>query len=528
MNTWQDKKIPIISIAVIVPAIALALLGKHLLTQSDQPSLPAVEPAPTQEISTTQSLPIAVNIPEGAGHVTDGYTAGKKGARVVIHIQDIHTNYEAQKNLYRMLDALVKEKDLKLIMVEGGWGNVSLSYLRSYADEERREVVAEEYIKAGKITGEEYLDIVSDYDIMLEGLEDEELYMANLNTFFEIEEFRGKGSRELEGIVDIVDRLKKKIYPAQLVELEKSGREYEQEKITLADYYKHINFLAKKTSQKMPAAGNFASFIKVTETEKEIDFPRVEKERSKLIEKLSKKLSKQKLTALVTKSLEFRLNKLTSAEYHGYLLTEAEAEQENLKDYPNLQKYVAYIKSHEEIDTTRLFEEAEELLVRVKGVLAKDANAKRLNEISSNLRVLDNFLNLKLIPNDFKYYKKNKNDFLTSGWLEFLRKVARRYKIRTTSLKPAYTVDKNLATLVRFYDIANQRDDVFVQNTIKLMNENKQDLAVLIAGGFHTPSLKQKLRECGISYIVVAPHTTEQTDPEQYRYILKYKAGKAE
>ncbi|NQT95298.1 MAG: hypothetical protein HQ572_02500, partial [Candidatus Omnitrophica bacterium] len=446
----------------------------------------------------------------------------------VIHIQDIHTNYEAQKNLYRMLEALVKDKGLSLIMVEGGWGNVNLSYLRAYADKERRHEVAEEYIKAGKITGEEYLDIVSDYDISLEGLEDEELYMANLDTFFEIEEFREKASKELERIVELVERLKSKIYPAQLMELEKAGREYEDEKISLADYYKHINLLAKKTDQDISALTNFNQFIGVTEVEKEIDFPRVEKERSKLIETLSKKLSKQKLAALVTKSLEFRLNKLTPAEYHSYLLENAKEEQEDLKKYPNLNKYVGYIESHETIDTTGLFEEAEEAILAIKAVLAKDARAKRLNEISSNLRVLDNFLNLKLIPNDFKYYKEHKNDFTTSGWIDFLKKLAKRHKIRAESLKPAYTSDRNLATLVRFYDIANQRDDIFVQNAIKLMNEKKQDLAVLIAGGFHTPSLKQKLRECGVSYIVVAPHTTEQTDPEQYRYILKYKAGKAE
>jgi len=528
MNTWHSKKVIIIVIATFLVAGLLVYVGKHAIRQSGQPSLPTVAPAPAQEVTVAQKLPIAVNIPEGAGHVTDGYTADDEKARVVIHIQDIHTNYEAQKNLYRMLDTLVQENKLKLIMVEGGWGNVSLSYLRSYADEERREEVAEEYIKAGKITGEEYLDIMSDYDISLEGLEDEDLYMANLNTFFEIEEFREKANKELAEITGFVDRLKRKIYPAQMLELEKSGKEYEQEKITLAEYYKHINFLAKKTRQNTLDLKNFNSFMQVTEKEKAIDFPRVEKERSKLIERLSKKLPKQKLTTLVTKSLEFRLNKLTPGEYHGYLLQEAESENEQIADYPNLMKYVEYIKSHEKIDTTRLFEEAEELLAKVKLSLVIDSTARRLNEISSNITVLDHFLNLKLIPNDFKYYKQHKNDFLTSGWIDFLKKTAARQKIRATSLKPAYTADKNLATLVRFYDIANQRDDVFVQNTIRLMNENEQDLAVLIAGGFHTPSLKQKLRECGLSYIVVAPHTTEQTDPEQYRYILKYKAGKAE
>ena len=484
--------------------------------------------ASAHSIASTKDMPIPVSIPEGAGHLVEGYTAPGEAAKVIIHIQDIHTNYEAQKNLSRMLESLIKENNLKLIMVEGGWGDVSLSYLRSYADSERRQEVAEEYLREGKISGEEYLDIVSSYDIKLEGIEDEELYKANLDTFFEIEAFRHEASVELSALSTIISQLKQKLFSPQLIELEKAKQDYGNEKITLAEYYRYLHTVAGRTHQNMAVYPNFAGFMAVVESEHAIQFPAVEKERAALIEKLSKNLSKQELTTLVTKSLEFRLNKMTPLRYHAYLMDTANKAGEQTGRYTNLEKYIEYIRAHETIDTARLFEEADGLLRVVEDALIKDVHQRQLYSISRSAQVLDNFLHIKLVPNDFKYYKNNRNSFITAGWINFLTQQAERNRLRTTGIKPAYTLDKNLSALVRFYDLANERDNAFVQNAIRLMNEHDVTVAALIAGGFHTPNLKQKFRECGLSYIVAASHTTQQTDPEQYRYILKYKSGREE
>lgn len=536
MNTWSRNKMAlVISAALIlllvliitVPQSKLPFIGSKQQQYLNADLSGAIAPQ-AKPIEKRDLIPIDINIPEGAGHLVEGYTADTDNKKVIIHIQDIHTNYEAQKNLSKIIETLILQNGLKLVMVEGGWGNVSLSYLRTYADKERRLEVAEEYLKTGKISGEEYLDIVSDYDIQLEGIETEDLYKQNLDAFFAIEVFRQTGATELTSIKHAVEQLKKKVYPPQVLELEQKKQGYQEAKISLADYYKYIDEMANKTRQEMSAFPNFSEFMKVTESEKQISFPDVEKERSRLIEKLSKTLPKKELTELVTKSLEFRLNKLTPAEYHSFLISKTEAGGEKLDNYPNLKKYIVYISSHENINTNRLFEEAETLQEQIKDRLIADAKQKRLNEISTGIRILDNFLHLKLIPADFSYYKQHKNDFITANWIDFLSQELGRSNIAVSGLRPASTVDKNLGSLADFYNIANERDDAFVKNAIRLMNESNQDIAVLIAGGFHTPTLTQKLRECGISYVVVAPHTTQETDPEQYRYILKYKSGREE
>jgi hypothetical protein len=500
-------------------------LRQQAIPSQQQALYDIVSPSPRTGVEQG-APPMAVNIPEGAGHIVGCYTAPAEKARIIIHIQDIHTNYEAQKNLSRILETLVRDNQLKLIMVEGGWGDVSLSYLRAYASHSRREEVAEEYLREGKISGEEYLDIISDYNIQLEGIEDESLYQANLETFFAIEEFRRQAAGELANIIDVLETLQNKIYHPQLLELQKAKQAYDNEHITLAAYYQFLYGSAVKTGQSLAQYQNLVRFIAVVESEQAIKFPAVERERSALIEKLSQSLSKTDLTTLVTQSLEFRLNKLTPLQYHEYLLATARNAGEPINRYANLNKYVAYIRSHEDIETAVMFEEADALLRAVEETYIKDERQRKLYIISRSAQVLDNFLHLKLVPNDFEYYKNNRNSFLTAGWEGFLEEQAQRYKIRTTAMRAAVTLDNNLSTLVQFYDLANERDKAFVANATRLMDREKASAAVLIAGGFHTPNLRHKFKESGFSYIIIAPHTTQPTDHDLYRRILKYKAGK--
>ncbi len=525
----KKEKAPLVFLTVAVFLIAASLAFLYFKAHPPFKRAAGGKRPPTSKalgITDKAVLPMPLKIHEGHGHIVESYKAKEGPGKIIIHIQDIHTNYEAQKNLSNIIEALIKNKGLKLIMVEGGWGDVSLTYLRSYADKERRLEVAEEYLKEGKISGEEYLNIISDYDMDIEGVEKEDLYKKNLDTFFKIENFRQEATQRINQLISIAEALKRKIYPSKLLELEKKHAEYDEEKITLSEFYDYLMKTAKAVGLDASAFYNFQRFAKIAELEEKIDFVKVEKQRANLIEKLSKVLRKDKLTPLVAKSLEFRLNKVSPAGYHTYLKQITMEAGMNLKSYPDLSKYIEYIKSHEEINTNILFKEADLLEKQLKQMLARTEEQGKLQALSRTLAIFCNFLNLKLIPEDFQYYKEHKNGFLISSWEPFLKEEIKKYKIGC-SLPTDYSVlDNNLSTLVEFYDIANQRDRIFIEKAISLMDKKKQNLAVLIAGGFHTPTLTKMFKDKDISYIVIAPKTTQKTDPEQYRYILEYKSGR--
>jgi len=533
-KTRKPLRILVLTLIIIIAAVFIAILGKTCLQNLPFGAKGLKQTALGGDILKDlravkkDVLPIPPVVHEGYGHIVEGYKAQGAAEKIIIHIQDIHTNYEAQKNMSKILESLIQEQGLKLIMVEGGWGDVNLSYLRDYADQERRLDVAEEYLEEGKISGEEYLNIISDYDMDIQGIEEEDLYRRNLDSFFKIESFRGKGTSVIAELTEITDILKKKIYPASLLALEEKQAEYDEEEISLAEFYQYLLQLAKGERVNTECFPNFNSFMNIVELEESTEFAKIEKQRAKLIERLSKILKKDALTPLVTKSLEFRLNKVGSVEYHTYLLDIAKKAGEKLDKYPELFAYLEYIKAHEQINTNTLFKEAGSLEEQLQQHLAESKDQKNLLTLSRVLEILDNFLNLKLIPDDFLYYKQQSQDFLISKWHPFIKEKIAEYNLKRPLPEQTTILDENLSTLVEFYDIANQRDTVFLKKSIELMNEKEQNLAVLITGGFHTPNLISMFKDQGISYIIVAPKTTEKTDPDQYRYILEYKSGRTE
>ena len=66
--------------------------------------------------------PDKIVIPRDFGLVKSKYI-GKNG-KLLIHIQDAHCNYEAQTNIAKILEALVKNYNVNLVSVEGADGAI--------------------------------------------------------------------------------------------------------------------------------------------------------------------------------------------------------------------------------------------------------------------------------------------------------------------------------------------------------------------------------------------------------------------
>jgi len=467
--------------------------------------------------------PATITVPRDYGTIIETYQPDeKKTDKIIIHIQDAHCNYSGQKNLSHILGQFINQYGLKLILVEGGSDNASLSFLREYGTKETRQKVAEKYLKEGKISGEEYLDIISDYDMMVWGIEDEELYKKDGDAFFAIDAIKKSSLNYLESLKKASGDLKNKIYPKALLEFEGKKKDFDDEKLPILDYYKYLAKKARDVRIKQGLHPNLSAFLEASQLEEKIDFTKVEKERNKLLDSLSKSMPKAKLSKLLSKSMDFKLKKVSPAEYYGYLVSVA---KENKKSgVEQLSLYTKYLSQFEQIDHTKLIKESESLVEDVSLALIRNRDQKRLYQISKNLKIMEEFLQIHMTPEEFDYFQANKKDFVTLNWAKFLDKALKKYKIARTVPTFMSPIDKNLEQLESFYTIARKRDEAFIKNSIAKMNAEKLDLAVLITGGFHTPQLTQMFKEEGMSYAVISPRITEPTDPELYHEVLKYKS----
>ena len=124
------------------------------------------------------------DIPHELGSVEQISLPGEKqSSPIIYHIQDAHAVLDAQKSLAQIIELLIQKEKISTIFVEGGSGDVSLDALRKFAPRSIRKEVAERFLDNGKISGEEYLELSTDYPIKLIGIEDKTLYEENLKTF---------------------------------------------------------------------------------------------------------------------------------------------------------------------------------------------------------------------------------------------------------------------------------------------------------------------------------------------------------
>jgi hypothetical protein len=468
-----------------------------------------------------------LNIPSQYGSVKEfflGATDSRSEKGLVIQIQDAHCNYEAQKNLAQILDYLVNAKKLKLIMVEGGTGDVNLSSLRGHADKKSREEVADKYLRQGKISGEEYLDIVSDYDLELYGIEDKELYDAHLASFEKVDSFRQDGLKELDNLANAVKSLEPFMYSAELRQLEEKKSKYDDKTLSLVEYCGYLRDVAIAKSINLEDYPYLVAFCDVARMEKEIDFQQAESQRNAFIKDLAKLLDEKGVQDLIQMTKDFKAKTMTPEKYYSFLRDAGEEKLDLKGQYPQLYAYIKYTTTSKDVDAVKLLKEVSVIEDKLKETLLNSPDQIKLTEISKSLEVLTKALNLELTPENYRYFQENSTKLVTASWVNFLSQNCNKYNLR---IQPSASgiVDANLAQLTEFYQLGAERDKAFVKNMEYKINSSGEKTVALIAGGFHTPGISRILKEKGYSYVVVTPVVTQKSDSSLYFSVLRGQEG---
>ncbi|MFC1624729.1 hypothetical protein ACFL28_05450, partial [Candidatus Omnitrophota bacterium] len=330
---------------------------------------------------TFQSLidPLKIKIPDEFGTVIESHR-GSNG-KLIVHIQDAHANFEGQMNLANILEALIKEHELKLILVEGGYTDADFTYLRNRASLEERKEKAEKLLRDGIISGEEYLNIASDYPMSFQGIEDRELYDAHVEALWEVDRFKDVAIEYVDKLRVASDILKTRIYNKDLLDLDRVKKDYEDKKIDLIAYYTYLYNEYEQIATKeflVDTFPNFSNLIEISRLEGKIDLEKIKE------------------------------GKATSEEIRLY------------KDY---------VDANKDLDINKVFKEEPLLEDSLKESLATNSDQKELIKISKALSIMGNLLNIKVVPEEYDYFVKNKKDFDPEFWSDFLKKKSDYYNL---------------------------------------------------------------------------------------------------
>lgn len=434
----------------------------------DEEDMATFEDLPAEQVALDPTDPFSITVPAAYGTIIDSYK-GTNG-KLIVHIQSAHANYEAQKNIASMLNMLIEDYGIKLIMREGGINDADFTYLRKEAVLQARINAAEKLLKNATITGIDYVNLTTDYPMHIKGMEDKKLYDENRDALWEMDKFKDVALEYVSKMSTAYNQLKEKVYNQELLGLDKAKKDYESETIDLLGYYRILNETIQNKKIDISGFDGFKNLMKIDELEKKIDF--------------------------------VKINSNTATD-----------EQKGL--------YKEYQDSLKNLNVNKIFKEEMQLEEKVLNSIAENDDQKNLIRISKAISIMDKMLRVKLVPEEYQYFLSGKKDFDPNNWAEFLRKKSSELALNLDAPSNSYALADNLPKIERFYGIAGERDRVFVKKLEEGMSEDSVNVAALVAGGFHTPTLTGLLSDAGYSYVVISPRVATPTDDNLYRNSLK-------
>jgi hypothetical protein len=460
-------------------------------------------------------------VSENNGSIRDSYFAGNNKG-IIIHIQDLHCNFDAQMSIYNIINELIDKYGLNLVTVEGCFGKLETAPFSNYPDEAIKEKVAKYFIKTGEVDGAAFAHIMKKSGFAFWGADDKNLYEENVAAYRVSIETKEQNKRYYDNMSSILEQFKQKAYSPQLKEFDSKMNAYKKEELEFSDYVAYLNGIMDKQGLNKQGYPNLEKLTKVLGIEKDIDFVEVDNQRSEYMDKLNKELSKGDLAALLDKSLYFKVGKITAADFYSYLegISQKEGVTKIADNYPQLARYIEYIKLYSEIDNITLFKEIESIEAAIKDKLFRDDTQRKIDSLSRILEVVNDLFNLKLTKETLQYYRDHRREAAVSNLINFITETAPKYGVRY-NLDPAYrSIDAQLPSLERFYQLAEERDGILVSNTIDKMAQEKANIAVLVSGGFHTDGIIKLLKERELSYVVITPKVNKLDEDNPYTRVL--------
>ncbi|MCK5241913.1 hypothetical protein KAR34_05635 [bacterium] len=184
--------------------------------------------------------------------------AWQHGEKMVVHIQDLHCNYEVQKNIAGIIHELARKHNLRLLAVEGASLPINTTKLRSFPIKKVRDDVSDYFVRQGKLSGAEYYAITSEFPMALEGIETAELYALNKRSVEFILTDEGQGY-----CLDLRDNLnifKPQIYSSTLLAFDKKRVAYREGRVSALKYCRGLRKYAKKLKLDLNPFPNFIAY----------------------------------------------------------------------------------------------------------------------------------------------------------------------------------------------------------------------------------------------------------------------------
>jgi hypothetical protein len=392
------------------------------------------------------------SLPQEFGYVQESIKApGSK--KTVLHIQDAHCNYAAQRSISQLLNYLTAEYGIDAVNCEGGAEDYDLSIFTSIPEKDIREKTSDYFVREGALSAAEYFAVNNPQKVKLWGVEDPDLYIKNLKVYRNSLAHKDEVERTLRSIGYILDNLKRHIYSPELLEFDGYYTRYKDGKISFKEYMTYLIMAAQKRLIDIKSFSNVYILSQTLQEEDKINFRKADNEKDEVVDRLKKILSRNELAELVAKVGQLKAEQISQTDFYAYLVKKARSIKLDISAYSDLQKYIIYISMYDAIDRTRIAKEMDTLEDKIKEALYENDTQRELGILSKNLTLTKNIFNISLTRDDYTYYKAYRATFAVSNYVSFINRIAPLYKIQASLDKNITMLDHYREEMDQFYDL---------------------------------------------------------------------------
>jgi|GEM_PF-2896194 len=422
---------------------------------------------------------------------------GPSNNKVVVHIQDIHQNLDAQKNIGKAIDSLVVQDQVGLIALEGSVEPIDLEFVRAYPDKEPIRMSADYLLKVNMISGPIHTAYTSSKPLPpVIGVDDPIHYQANIEAYRQSAPRLDSVSRQVKELKTSLMPTKKSVFSPGLLAFDQAVQAYAEERLSLGDFVKAAQMCSPPSLP--PTVRAFAEALKEEEA---LDFKKIELERNEWVERLVKKLSSAEVQGLVDRSLAYRLGNLHYADFYKHLTVLCRTKGVTMDPQGALAGYIRYVLRADEISPETLFKELTAMEKTIYTTLATTDAQRQLVARSRQANLLGKLAGFTLTPSEWADHES---------------------LAMATNGSPL----PELTSFESFYREAEIRDRSMTANLIKAMTETKAKTSVIVTGGYHAAAMAKALTAEGYTVISFIPKVEKLDTATGSSYLHSFTAEK--
>ncbi|MFN0117199.1 MAG: sigma-70 family RNA polymerase sigma factor [Elusimicrobiota bacterium] len=415
--------------------------------------------------------------------------------QMVIHIQDVHMNLEAQKNIGALIQALVKNGKVDFIGLEGGFGPINLHPFQQFPRRETVNKIANYLFRENKISGPiralmtltpQNVSTFKNNPPLVIGIDDKKHYIAHVKAYQLAKHKQNDININLAQIKASFENEKAGIFNSELAKFDVVVEKYRSQRISMGDY---LSYLSKNMpSQRMMAHINI--FLQARHIESYLNFEQVEREQTRLLSQLTPRLTKDETNELLEFAKAFKQLKISRTHFYQYTENLCTKHGFEIKKFPALKDYITYILHSESIDSDELMREMNLAEKNSYESLVKTPQEKWHVDKCRKLYLIKKLINFELTKREWEEYQA----------------------IEQRPQAPILNEEKKLLEpFENFYHEAEIRDQKMANNFLKnvLKKPSTPSISILVTGGFHSTGIEKKLIDAGYTVIQFTPKITK-------------------